>query len=395
MEIKRESYFQLVGKYAFSRTNFAQQNSPLLFVLPQSGRMEIKMKKAIKTISAIFAAIMLLAVFSACSKSDIPDGYQLIACEGDEFRLYVPASWIKNTSGGVTSAYYSMQNNSSVSVYTPSDAVGLTVEEYWNVCDKNNSNLDSYSYAGSETTTLGGRPAYKYVYTANVPVTDTVSGEKSLSAYKFMQIMAENNGKIYVLIYSAPAESYDANLAVLEGSGDDAGIRGYFKFAEPYKDEDAKKEYSDKVTAPDGMKLASTDERAYRFFVPDSWVVNQRTDATAAYASDTDRSNVNVQMYMTSSPSETVELYFENMEKSYQDIFSEYSRISSENIELSGFKGCKYIFKATSGEQHYKIMQAITRKGDMFYCITYTALEENYEKHLPDVEKMISSFDIR
>ncbi len=359
-------------------------------------RTENKMKKAIKTISAIFAAIMLLAVFSACSKSDIPDGYQLIACNGDEFRLYVPASWIENTSGGVTSAYYSMQNNSSVSVYVPSDAEGLAVEEYWAVCnEKNSDEIKNYSYLGSEKTVLGGRPAYKYIYTADVRVTDPIIGESFEATYKFMQVMAENNGKVYVLMYSAPIESYETNLSVVEGGSDDAGIIGYFKFAEPYADEEGKKEFSDKVTAPDGMKLASTDERAYRFFIPDSWVVNERTDATAAYASNTDRSNVNVQMYMTSSPTETVQLYFEGMEQSYKEIFSAYSLIASEKIEMGGMPGYKYVFEATSGGQDYKVMQAITRKGDMFYCITYTALEENFEMHTADVEKMIKEFIIR
>ena len=45
----------------------------------------------IKRIAAIILAVLMLAsILTGCKKSDVPDGYQLIACEGDEFRLYVP-----------------------------------------------------------------------------------------------------------------------------------------------------------------------------------------------------------------------------------------------------------------------------------------------------------------
>ncbi len=357
---------------------------------------ENKMKKAIKLISLICLSLILIVSFSSCSQSDIPDGYQLIACEGDEFRLYVPTQWTVNTSGGVTSAYYSMQQNISVSVYTVDDADGLTVEEYWNICNEHNKEeLANYSYIGSEKAVLGGKPAHKYIYTADISSTDLISGENKKVAYKFMQVMTENEGSMYILMYSAPAENYDANIGVVEGSSEDAGIIGYFKFADPYVGEDGKKEFSDKVTAPDGMKLISTDERPYRFFAPADWIVNERTDATAAYASEKDGSNVNVQMYMTSSPTQTVQLYFEGMEKSYKELFSSYALISSDEIKMDGVSGYKYIFEATSGGQSYKVMQAITRKGDMFYCITYTALTENFEKHSSDAEKMIKEFIIR
>ena len=105
-------------------------------------------------------------------------------------------------------------------------------------------------------------------------------------------------------------KSFGLKCGSVEGS--DLGILGNFRFAEPYAS-DSKKEYSDKVTPPEGMKLISTDSLPYRFYVPTEWKDNSRTASPAAYFSDSDSSNVNVQMHMMddSSPT-TVADYFKS-----------------------------------------------------------------------------------
>ncbi|MBE6685351.1 MAG: DUF1795 domain-containing protein [Ruminococcaceae bacterium] len=349
-------------------------------------------------IKRIAAALLLLAMltsaFAACSNSDVPDGYQLVACEGDCFRLYVPTQWTPNTAGGVTSAYYSASAGVSVGVTVADDAGELSVEEYWNKCNENfASSLKDYEWSGKhETMVLGGKPAYKYVYTASVTV---VNGEKSETlSYKFMQVMARYEDELYVFVYSAPLESYDAYLETVEGDSDGAGILPYFVFAEPYDDGEDKK-YSDKVTAPEGMKLISTDELAYRFFVPTGWIVNDRAEYSAAYASDTDSSNVSVQMYMTKDESKTVEEYFAECEARYKNIFESYELLSTEDIKMDGVPAKQYTYTAVIGGVEYKQLQAIVVKGAVFYTVTYTALPEKFDTHLSDVAKMIENFDVR
>ena len=93
---------------------------------------------------------MALSAFTACGeRSDIPDGYQLIACEGDSFRLYVPTNWTSNAWSGVTGAYYSLSENASVNVYVADDAAEMTPEEYWAYCnEKLAESLDEYSFSG-------------------------------------------------------------------------------------------------------------------------------------------------------------------------------------------------------------------------------------------------------
>jgi hypothetical protein len=62
---------------------------------------------------------------------------------------------------------------------------------------------------------------------------------------------------------------------------------------------------------------------------------------------------------------------------------------------MSGLDARRYDIKVTTGTVEYKMTQAIVKKGVVFYCVTYTATTENYDKHLADVQKMIDNFYIR
>lgn len=356
-------------------------------------------RKFAKIICVALLCIMMLSTLASCNKDNTPDGYQLIACEGDCFRLYVPKQWLSNTDGGVTGAIYSMDENVAVTVYEADDAGELSLEEYWALCDsKLKSTFDEYQWNGKvEKTVLGGKAAYKCVYTAKQSLVDHETGEINDTVYKYMQVTAIYEGKTYVLLYSAPEDKYDAHVEEIEGNADGEGIIPYFVFSSPYHSNDNDKEYSEDVIAPEGMKLISTDERAYRFFVPASWKVNNRTDATAAYIEEQDgrRSNVSVQMYMTSDESETVEQYWEKCKKSYGEIFDTFKTVSVTEMKMDGMPAYRCVYDVTLGGAQYRQLQAIVKKGAMFYVVTYTASPEAFAAHIADVDKMIENFDIR
>ena len=79
--------------------------------------------KFTRIFSAILIALMIMSLFTACAQeSDVPDGYQLIAREGDEFRLYVPTQgWSSNVWSGTTGAIFSLEQNATVNVYKADD----------------------------------------------------------------------------------------------------------------------------------------------------------------------------------------------------------------------------------------------------------------------------------
>lgn len=353
---------------------------------------DVKMKvRILKTVTLLMLCLVLVLPLASCASDGAPEGYQLVACDGDAFRLYVPTNgWVPNTSGGVTGAYTSLDDGAFVEVVEVDDAGEMTLEEYWAYTDAQNlEDLKGYSSnAKSEKCVLGGMPAQKNVYSATV----TVSGKETV--YKYVQITAQYKGETYVLIYGAPEAAYDGYTEVFEGNADGEGILPYFAFDEPYELED-KKEFSDKVTAPEGMKLASTDERAYRFFVPESWRINERTDISAAYASETDSSNVSLQMHMVNDESESIDEFFSGLEEKYAGLFLNFATVSETDVKMSGLNAKKYELSMSSGGVEYRMIQAVVKKGTVFYVFTYTAVAESFEKHLPDVEKMIESFEIR
>lgn len=347
-----------------------------------------------KTLAAILLCLMLLSTFSACAKQDdTPDGYQLVVREGDKFRLYVPTQgWTPNVVGGVTGAFFSLEQNASVNVYVADDAGEMTVEEYWNHCNANfEKELNEYSYADkSESVVLGGQPAKKYLYSARLTLVDGDKTEEKV--YKFLTVLCRYQDEMYVLVYSAPEEYYDSHVEDVEGNADGVGMIPYFKFAEAYVAES--REYPDDVKSPDGMKIISTDALPYRFFIPDSWKVNNGADFCAAKAPD-GSSNVSLQMFMTENDQETVEEYFGKLEKRYKDVFDAYTLESSEDIKMDGSDAKKYTYKITVGGVEYKQMQAVVVRGAVFYTLTYTALPENFDNYTDDVNKMIENFDIR
>ena len=360
------------------------------------------MKKRVGILILTLCIIISALAFTGCSKKDIPDGYQLVAREGDTFRLYIPTQgWASNTSSGVTSAYFALSSDATgepatvVSVYTPDDAKSCkTVAEYWEICaQKLSAELVDFKYIESEsgTTVLGGEAATRYIYTAKK---NTGIGDAKQVTYKFMQIMAIHNGQMYVLLFCAPEADYDKRVGDMNGNPDeeDLGIIGYFKFAEAYVAEDNKK--YDKVEAPEGMKLASSKERPYILFAPNAWSIDNSGQITNVYTSD--KSNLTVQFIMPAEQEHSVELYWNSSMKQYENILTEIKVTESSSKAVAGIEGSWVaIFSGKSGGVEYKFKQVIILKGEVYYVITYTATAENFDAHISDVNKMIEHFKVK
>lgn len=365
----------------------------------------MKLKKRVGILILTLCIFISVLSLSGCSKKDIPDGYQLVAREGDTFRLYVPTQgWASNTSSGVTSAYFALSSEATgepatvISVYTPDDAKGCkTALEYWEICkQKLSAELTDFKYIEAESgaTVLGGESAGRYIYTAKKNTGIGDSEQVVPVTYKFMQIMAIHNGQMYVLVFCAPEADYDKRVVDMNGNPDeeDLGVIGYFKFADAYVAEDNKK--YDKVDAPEGMKLASSKERPYILFAPDDWSVDNSGQITNVYAAD--KSNLTVQFIMPAEEIHSVEAYWNSCMKKYENVMSDFTVVESSKKTVAGIEE-SWIgsFSGKSGGVDYKFMQAIVLKGEVYYVITYTSTAENYDAHISDVNKMIEHFKVK
>lgn len=365
------------------------------------------MKRSFKIIACIaLLAVMLIPSLTACNANKAPDGYKLVACDGDKFRLYVPKSWVENTDSGITSAYYSVDENAFVSVTVAEDREGATLAQYFEYCKaKYASTLKDYVFVSEDAkSSLGGMAAYQIMFTVTRKVTDSDVKETieatEVVKYKYLQYFAEFDGDIYVLTFSCPDEKFDAHKDTILGADSDdgefAGIVPYFQFdGEPYA-ADGKK-ISSKVEAPEGMKLASTDKRPYRFFVPEGWTLDTRSSLSAAYFSDKDKSNVSLQAHMSTGELADINMFFENSQIKYKNLYGEsYTLISkSDEAKMGEYNAIRFTFTVKSGDAEYKIMQTVCAKGEMYYILTYTSTPEAFDSHVADVEAMASAFALR
>ena len=155
-------------------------------------------------------------VLSGCSDSDVPDGYQNVATENESFCLYVPKSWVDNTSSGIASAYYSSDDYSNVSftcmVIDPGEMDELTEYKAISI-EELGAVLPDFKVIENETTddalaeevapiTIANRETITFEYEC------TLGGQ----TYRYMQAVTMKDDFFYIFTYTSLAENYEKHL---------------------------------------------------------------------------------------------------------------------------------------------------------------------------------------
>lgn len=334
------------------------------------------MKKKLALITALLLC-MLCAV--SCSQSDTqaPDGMKSATLPGEPFILYVPESWSLNTSGGISGAYYNSASKILVSAryYTPDDP-NMTLNQYVDFCSSHyGESLTDYTVTSREATLLGGENAVKLAYR----ITD---GDSELTCF---QITAACGGDFISLNGYCASALYEAR------SADYDSIVKEFVLCE--KSSAQGTPVTDKNT-PDGFQIASADHIEYRLYVPNTWICDAESGASEAYYPESGKSNVSVTSYAPST-SVGIQDYFAECEKEYQKLFSDYERLSEEARTVAGRSAYSYTYRLSVDGREMKLMQTLLIYNDMIYSVTYTALSENFDLHLEDVQAILNVFDFR
>ena len=146
--------------------------------------------------------------------------------------------------------------------------------------------------------------------------------------------------------------------------------------------------------APSGMKQASASER-YTLFVPDSWQINQSTEAvTLAQASESDRTNVSVMYWGKSDSCPDHEAFLKEYKAQLEQSFTaveflqegakselglrEPSKDTNGN-DVSPYNAKDYVYLAKLGKLWYKYHVSVALEGGVFYVVTYTFMQDNPE----------------
>ncbi len=146
---------------------------------------------------------------------------------------------------------------------------------------------------------------------------------------------------------------------------------------------------------PDGYKLVSGDDVAYRFYAPLSWSVNEGTGWDSVYYSTSDRSLVSVTLYTPEPGQESIGEFWKYVEELYRKSYTEYTFIEEAETTLDSLPAMRYTFTANIIGTGYKVMQVIAPHGSYFYVITYTSVPEKFDSHMDEVEGMLGVFKFR
>ena len=343
----------------------------------------------IRLLCTLLAICLLGGALVACSKeSEIPDGYQYATCKGEYFLLFVPTQWTVNTESGVSGGSYSLLEGTAVSMAeVPFDKPSTegeadtvaSLEDFFNAHMAEIATLKGYAAEKSLDTTLGSYKAKDVTYSASI-------GE---DVYRYRQVLTKVAGRFYLFTYSSKADSFNQWLDTVDEILENVVFTAY-----PFEGSEDEKKIPD-VETPAGMKLVTTNDLAYRFFAPETWVIGDAEAASLVYASESDRSNVTVTSY-AAPDGYSVANYWEDTEKYYKDALKDYTLVGDPAESTMGSKKATvYEYTYSLGGVTYKCRQSICVFGYMIVVMTYTALPENYDAHMAEVEKMQAELTFR
>ena len=353
----------------------------------------MKHPTVVRLLCALLTLCMLAGSLLACSKeSEIPEGYQYATCKGEYFRLFVPTQWKVNTASGVSGAYYSLSEGTAVSMSEvifdkpvtdgEGQEVTATLEDFYKAHVAEISGLSGYQSEQEFDGTLGG------IYRAkDITYTAAKGGE----AYRFRQVLTKVENRFYLFTYSSKADTFERWKETVDGILENILFHGY-----PFEGSEDERKIPTVDNVPDGMKLVTGNDVAYRFFVPEGWKVGDAEAAALVYFSEEDRSNVSVMGYVPDEDGYSVADYWENTEKHYRDALKDYTP-TAEPVEetMGGRKATVYEYTYSLGGVTYKCRQAVCVYSYMIVVMTYTALPENYDAHLADVAAMQEALTFR
>lgn len=171
-------------------------------------------KYAFRILIAVLAVstALLLAACGEDKELGVPEGCVEISADNVGYDFYMLKGWTSDVESGMTSAYYNDFDTSNVSVMGFDAGDASDAESAWEaaLADIESIFTDVAFEEKATDSTLGNRPAKKYVYTAKL-------GDRE---FKFMQLVvfAPNNGvftsmpEIYIFTYTAESSLYDRHI---------------------------------------------------------------------------------------------------------------------------------------------------------------------------------------
>ena len=332
-----------------------------------------------RILAAILASILLLGTVACGSNKDVPDGYMLVSLEDELFDLYVPKSWQSNTESGISGGYSSLTSGVMASASTMRGSSDIGLSDYVDaVIESYGTTLTDFEQLTEpKETTLGSYAAFQFDYKMK-------SNDRIL---KFRCTVAKNKDAFVILSCCAPEDAFDANESVFNE------IASYFSFRDFEERETEEPFILVDENTPEGFYLASKSMYEFRFYVPNTWTVDTTGNIPGARYSATDFSNVSLTSFTVQQGISNGQEYWESFKLNYLYEMTEVS--VDESAKMGGYDayGVEYVSNI-SGINFY-IKQVFLTTPSIIYIFTYTSDASHYEKHLDDVDTMLSMFEFK
>ena len=331
----------------------------------------------------LLALGLCLCTFAACKQDeDVPKGYKNATSVGDAFRFYIPSTWNPTVDYGVTGGYYNLSTLSVVRLKEYIRTDGMSAEEFYNASLRPAFLALADDCAEVEepvASLLGSLDALRFHESGSV------SGKK----LQFLTYVGTAKEHFYVLTFTADDSVFDALLA------DVSGMAEVFKLAEPYQSSDKPvRAPNETVDAPVGMKLASSDDVSYRFFVPEDWEFDENLSISEAH-NKTGTANLTVVPYLPSESmtvSEFLSMQNGQLITAYGD---GYEKLGETEGTLGARSATIVEYRIVDTGKTYRVREHATAHKGMIYSLTYTATEEAYDLYLADAAETVAAFTFR
>ena len=347
------------------------------------------MKRALTVLLAL-VSIFSLITLTSCGKNDgTPEDMQLVkGGESDGYYFYGPEEWVIGNIGNIACTYASKIDTSSMTFAKGEKPVG-TVEEYFEsekaLLPYTNVNVT----VNGEDCTFGNTVGKKYVYSYDYKT----SKEGEPFSYTTMQIFVSYGDDFYIFTYTASnsersdEKSYyefylDKVSAVIENFKFTAKTTGEGESAEYERDSDGYILVSDKTVA------------GFKMYVPDTYTLDHSSAMVSVTHADGTNINTSILTYSSVSFIEYWQARIDNINAFANGTCKGVRPLDKDGIETVSLKGTNtakaYEYTYTLDGVDYHVYQVIIiESGVNGYVFTYTATEENYEKHLSEAKTVL------
>lgn len=368
-----------------------------------------------KKITVLFLLILSILALVSCGEAEAPEGMQLVyGSEEDGYYFYSPEGWNISNLEGVKAAYVSKVNTTSVSftqveVEAPD---GISAEEYF---------FTSYFYdnfsefpKGTDVTVKGEKTTFgveggkadraiKYVY----------NYEYDGHRFGFIQTLMTKHGRFYICTYRATFDMYNDEVTYYEKYTEKyLMVENNFKFTEKLGASEDKKK-TEYTKDRDGYILISDSELSgFDLYVPESFKVDYSSAAVKASHAD----GSNIMMTETAATNLSIDMYWKQRKEELSGIVTNLTAIKEIPTEriAEGEEGyeeyqkqlaeskiynfgnadaafaCEYTYTYNGNTYHvYQVFAIDSTFMGSGYTFTFTAREENYEKHIESITKML------